>query len=217
MDRSQSGRCQLYRDTTCTEDTTGRKARTMSITRYARAKRIVAVIFAASILSGCAADAGTDAPEPSSGAITTEAELSAPTGKTILKITGEISGSNHKNGVHLDMATLEDMPVVETTLYEPFLKTDITFSGVMMEDFLKVIGADPSAGGVRMTALDDFVADLPMSDLMSGTVMLATRQDGAPLKVREGGPARIVFMNQDGLGANTDMWIWSVYTMKVHS
>lgn len=189
----------------------------MSITRYTRAKRVVAVIFAASILSGCAADAGTDAPAPSSGEITTATELPAPTGKTIIKITGEISKSNHDKGIHLDMATLEDMPTVETTLYEPFLKTDVTFSGVMMEDFVKIIGADPGAGGIRMTALDDFVADLPMSDLMSGTVMLATRQDGAPLKLREGGPARILFLNQDGLGSNTDMWIWSVYRMQVHS
>lgn len=188
----------------------------MLIDRYARGKKVLAVLFAASVLGGCAADAGTEAPKPSSGAVAEGDEIPAPTGKRILRVTGDISQSNHPKGVHLDLATLEDMPTVEATIYEPFLKTDVTFSGVMMEDFLEVVGADPDAGGVHMIALDDFVAELPIADLTSGTVMLATRQDGKPLKLRAGGPSRIVFLNQEGLGSNTDMWIWSVEHMKVH-
>lgn len=179
-------------------------------------KKVVAVVFAASLLAGCSAEEAPKAASPQDGGIAAGDQIPSPASKTILEITGDITQKNTNEGIRLDMATLEDMPIVEATVYEPFLKADVDFSGVMMDDFVKIIGADPEAGGIRMTALDDFVADIPMSDLTSGTVLLATREDGKPLKVRAGGPARIVFLSDEGTGANTDMWIWSVKHMEVH-
>jgi hypothetical protein len=46
-------------------------------------------------------------------------------------------------------------------------------------------------------------------------VLLATRSGGAAIAISDGGPARIVFLSDDGLGANSDNWIWSVTRIEV--
>ena len=149
----------------------------------------------------------------SDGKLSSSDEIPAPKSKTILTVAGAVRQSNSAQGIELDMRTLEQLPITETTIYEPFLKKDVTFSGIMMDDFVEVVGG-VDADAVVFTALDDFQATLSMPVLRSSTVMLATRQEGEWMKVRAGGPIRIVFLDNEGSGSNTDNWIWSVAHMK---
>ena len=183
------------------------KARSMSCKLFVLGSAIA-------MLSAC----GVAEPAPviekkSDGKLSSSDEIPAPKSETILSVTGAVTQSNSAKGIEFDMRTLEQMPITEVTVYEPFLKKDTSFSGIMMDDFVEIVGAE-NASALLMTALDDFQATLSIPVLTSSTVMLATREEGERMKPRAGGPIRIVFLENEGPGANTDNWIWSVAHMK---
>lgn len=178
----------------------------------------VALLAAATIVAACGegpADPSTD--EMSKGTLTAASTIPRPESKAILTVTGSISKSNSDRGLKLDMDTLDEMPTAEATVFEPFVKHDVTFSGVMLDDLLTIAGADRNAESLFMTALDDYTVDLATSDLEGARAMLATRENGEPIKLRAGGPVRIVFLTDGVLGSNPDTWIWSVKTIEVRT
>lgn len=138
-----------------------------------------------------------------------------PGSEPILTIKGAITESNSANGVELDVETLAEMPMTEVDVYEPFIKEDRTFTGVMLDDLLEIVGIESRAGSIFMQALDDYSMELSIADASGASAMVAIEEEGKPIKVRHGGPARIVFLTDGKIAANTDMWIWSVNRMKV--
>ena len=186
-----------------------------------KAKRATCMLLAvlgaaAAILGGCSEPKTAIAQPSSEGELSAASDIPAPSGATILTVKGAISKSNSAKGIRLDMATLEQMPITKATVYEPFLKMKVSFSGVLMDDFVEVVGAK-EASKIIMTALDDFQAEIPKAELESSSVLLATREEGKRMKIRAGGPIRIVFLHDEGLGSNTDAWIWSVVRMQVQA
>jgi hypothetical protein len=164
-------------------------------------------------LAACAhpTDASDKAPLDAGAAVA----FDRPTGKTILSIDGAISEHNEGKDLALDVASIEDLPQQTVTLFEPFVKQDIEFTGVLLSDVLAAAGMSSDAAVLSMTALDDYHVDLMLSQMDTSQVLLATRSGGAAIPVSDGGPARIVFLTDDGMGANTDNWIWSVTSIEV--
>jgi hypothetical protein len=146
------------------------------------------------------------------GTLSQRSEIPPPAGKPVLTLKGAVSKING-SALALDLATIEEMPTVTATVDEPFLDEKVTFSGVLLEDFMEIVGANPRSEKIAMSALDDYQVELPLSDLNPARVLIATRQEDDRIKIREGGPTRIVFLDQDRLGSNADMWIWSLETM----
>ncbi len=64
-------------------------------------------------------------------------------------------------------------------------------SGVLMRDLVKYVGG--TGENVKVTALDGYAMDVPVSDFMNYDVILATEIDGRKLAIREKGPAWIVY------------------------
>ena len=139
---------------------------------------------------------------------------SAPalTGKPVFSIKGKGIDDRFADGLELDIATLERLRVVEAEIEDPWEKRSITYRGVLMSDLVRAIALD-GAAAMRFTALDDYEVTLPMKDLLSGDVLLATSADGERLGIEHGGPTRIVFLPKSVAGSNQDMWIWSVAAM----
>ena len=178
--------------------------------------RSVALVALAAMLGACGqSSANVGEASTSKGALSVDAEIPAPQGKPVLTIKGAISKSNSAEGVQLDLETIAEMPTVEARIFEPFLKTDVTFTGVMVDDLLATVGAEPEAKNIFMKALDDYSVDLAAADVSPSEAMLAFEEEGEPIKIRNGGPVRIVFLGEGAISANSDMWIWSVNRMTV--
>jgi len=133
----------------------------------------------------------------------------APVGQPILTVTGGSAHANSADGLALDMATLERLRVVSATVFEPYEKKHLNFSGVEMADVLRLAGV-PKTASVHLTALDDYQVDLTAAELAAGGLMLATRLDGQAIPVASGGPTRLVFLDGTAAGKDGRQWIWSV-------
>ncbi len=135
--------------------------------------------------------------------------LPAPKGKAILTLSG-VAHPNAGHDLKLDLATLDEMPTVDATVYEPFLKHDVRFEGVLLSDLIGYAGVDGNAT-MTVTALDDYEVAFPLDQMDETRVLVATRADGAAIDVLDGGPTRFVFLDgSSGLGANSDNWVWSL-------
>ncbi len=138
-----------------------------------------------------------------------------PKGRTVLKLSGSVSNHNAGASLAFDQKTLDAMATASATIYEPFVKRDIRFTGIPMSTLLARAGISGTATEVAVHALDDYRVEFKVADLMTPGVLLATRADGAVIPIAKGGPIRLVFPPQSAAGKNKDVWIWSIDTMTV--
>lgn len=144
------------------------------------------------------------------GSIAVGDPIPAPRGKAVLRVTGVESGNAGTHATAVDFRTLEQMPQVKVRVHEPFLKRDMSFSGVRMSDLLAVMGVSPSAGSIYMHALDDYHVTFTRGQMTSSGAVLATRANGARIAIKDGGPIRIIHSRSGKVADNSDNWIWSV-------
>ena len=180
----------------------------LNLDEFRRSLGAVGLLSMALVGSACAGG------DPPSAAVTTVSVAqvldlnSAPalTGEPVFTIKGKGIDDRFADGLELDIATLERLRVVDAVIEDPWEKRSITYRGVLMSDLVEAVAPD-GATALRFTALDDYQVTLPMKDLLSGDVLLATSADGARLAVEDGGPTRIVFLPDSAAGRNKDLWI----------
>ena len=183
------------------------------------------MITLTSACSGSSADRAT-APAPtatgatakiiSPASLTVGQAVSAPKEKPVLTLTGKISTENQNGALVLDRPTLERLGVQQVRLYEPWVKANMDFRGVWLQDLLGVAVVKPDATSLHIVALDDYAVNLSLADVRAGGIMVATRAgDGSMIPIDKGGPTRIVFMDGVKAGVNPDQWIWSIKTIDV--
>jgi hypothetical protein len=190
--------------------------------------RIGAVVCLLALAGACGSGPGTTgaAPEPTAAVFSSEVisaarlragqAVPAPAEKPVFTMSGQISVTNQDGALVFDQPTVEQLGVQQVKLYEPWVKKDLVFRGVWLQDLLAVAGVAPGATRVHITALDDYAVDLTVADIKAGGIMLATRAgDGSAIPIDEGGPTRIVFMDSVEAGANADQWVWSIKSIEV--
>jgi hypothetical protein len=167
----------------------------------------------AALMLGAALVAGCSSASPAS----TATAIPAPAGDAVLTMSGRISSTNDPNGLALDLSTIEDMGLVRYTVHDPWLDDDLEFTGVLVTDLLRVAGAAPDATSLRITALDDYMVEIPIADAVRWPIMLATQTDGAPMAIEDKGPTRIVYPANPEIDTlkTKDLWIWQITTIEV--
>ena len=145
--------------------------------------------------------------------------IPAPTGEVVLTVDGKISQKNAGDKLELDMATLESMGLVKFDVTDPFDKTKKVFSGVLISQFLKVVGAAPEATSLHLVATDDYAVDYVMADNQKWPVLIATQLEGSPIPLDKGGPIILVFPFDDFAELDhsvyDSLWIWALTTITV--
>ncbi len=145
--------------------------------------------------------------------------IPSPTGEVILIVTGNISAKNNGDTLELDMATLEKFGVVKYDIDDPWMKTTVNYSGVLLSNFLKMVGASPSAENVRIIALDDYAVDITVTEVQKWPVLLATQSNGAYMSMAENGPTRILFpfgrYSDIDVVLYQDLSIWNIKSIEV--
>lgn len=117
--------------------------------------------------------------------------LAAPDGAVILTVTGQIDQTNADQEAHLDLGLLTAMGRVEiktSTIWTDGLQH---FEGVPLATVMAAVGAHGSV--LRVTALNDYAVDIPISDAVPGGPLLAFQMNGVALSPRDKGPIWLVY------------------------
>ena len=143
----------------------------------------------------------------------------APKGDVILTLEGKIGQANVSGKLQFDMATLESIGTVQYEVDDPFAKKKVVYTGVLLSQLLKVAGAAANGTTLTLKALDDYSADMKVSDVNKWPILVATKADGAYMPVDKNGPLISVlpFSNFPEIDHVTydALWIWSLSAINV--
>lgn len=117
--------------------------------------------------------------------------LAAPTGPVVLEVSGAIANTTDGNVASFDVAMLDGLASAETVTRTPWYDGAKTFSGPLGSAVLDAVGATGTT--MIVTAINDYVTEIPVSDFRDYPVLLATRLDGQLMSVREKGPIFVIY------------------------
>ena len=144
-------------------------------------------------------------------------DLSEPAGDIVLEVSGAIAVRNGENSAQFDMAMLRGLPTVSLSTGTSVTDGSSDFEGFLLRDFLSGLGATGTI--VRASALNDYVVDIPMSDIERFDVIVAHSMDGEPLPLQDKGPLWIVYP-RDAHPELQDIrydyrWVWQLNALEV--
>lgn len=146
-----------------------------------------------------------------------KSQLSFPSGRVILEISGAIEHTTDGTAALFDLPMLHEMPVTAFQTSTPWTDGQVAFEGVSISDLMAVVGAKGET--LNVTALNDYTAKIPLSQLRDAGAILAYAMNGARLSVRDKGPLWVVFPFDKDPAYQTDVYwsnsIWQVKMMVV--
>lgn len=92
------------------------------------------------------------------------------------------------------------------------------YEGVLLQDLLHNVGTEKCTS-LLISALDGYQVKIPCEDFEKWPVLLATRQNGKKMSIRQKGPIRIIYpLDIGGDIASSDMrsrWIWAIQSISI--
>ena len=120
--------------------------------------------------------------------------LEAPQGPVILTVSGRLRTPNRDSQAAFDMGMLERMPQASIHTKTPWYPQARRFTGPLLRDVLALAGGQlGSTSKLRVTALNDYVVEIPGDDVQRFDLVLARLLDDKPMPVRDKGPLFIVY------------------------
>lgn len=131
-----------------------------------------------------------------------------------IKLSGQLNADVPKV---VTVADLEKLKLTTYKSYNPFLKTDEVFTGVLLGDLASHF-ATPSTNAITLTAIDGYAVTVYKDEWIRFNVLLATRVGGKHIEVKDSGPARIVFASE-GISKEDQRkyvrkWVWLIHKIK---
>src|SRR5690606_26582382 len=117
--------------------------------------------------------------------------LDKPKGPVLLTITGAIEVTNAPGAAEFDAEMLQALPGRATTTGTPWTQGKPTYEGPLLRSILDAVGARGDT--LKVGALNDYSADIPIEDIQSYDVILAVTKDGQPISIRDKGPLIVVY------------------------
>lgn len=113
-------------------------------------------------------------------------------GPVLLRVSGAIAETNTAEGTaEFDRTMLLALAQRDTLTKTPWYDEVSTFSGPLVRALLEAVGAEGST--LRVIALNDYQAEVPVRDFFDYEVILAMSRNGKTLSVREHGPFFIIY------------------------
>ncbi|MBW6396603.1 hypothetical protein KPL78_02035 [Roseomonas sp. HJA6] len=106
----------------------------------------------------------------------------------VLQVAGSIAPPSPRL---LDLAALDAIGLEPLVTRTPWTQGPQHFSGVTLARLLASLGAFGDT--LRVVALNDYAAAMPIAEVLASDGFLATRQDGEPIPIRNRGPFWILF------------------------
>ncbi len=143
--------------------------------------------------------------------------MAMPQGDAILTVTGAITNTNGEGAATFDLAMLEALPGHETRTTTPWYDGAQDFSGPLGSALLEAVGA--TGDTLVVTAINDYVTEIPVSDFETWPVILATRYNGQIMSVRDKGPLFVIYPFDSDATLNTEIYYgrsaWQVKSIEV--
>lgn len=117
--------------------------------------------------------------------------LEAPEGPAVLVVSGKVGQPNVGDEAHFDKAMLESLEQHETITRTPWYDGEVHFSGPLGRAILEAAGA--VGENMRVVALNEYAATIPVSDFAHYDVILAMQANGKVLRVRDQGPLFVIY------------------------
>lgn len=141
------------------------------------------------------------------------AELAPAHGKIILTVTGKIKHTNHLNRAEFDQQLLESLEQHEVATSNPWFADQNTYRGPLGRAIIKAVGAE-DATIMRISSINSFLADIPVSDFMDYDVILALQKNGQLQSIRDRGPLFVIYPFDQRANLRTQMHynrsVWQV-------
>ncbi|MDP2086973.1 MAG: hypothetical protein Q8K20_17400 [Gemmobacter sp.] len=148
---------------------------------------------------------------------TAAAPLPEPTGRVILELAGAIAANNGNSAARFDLAMLDALPQRETVTRTPWYDGAQIFSGPLMADLINAVGGAGSA--LRVVAINDYAVEIPIADIATYPIILASRLGGQPMSVREKGPLFVIYPFDESPALNNEIYysrsVWQVKRIEV--
>tara|TARA_R110001599_G_scaffold296915_2_gene501159 strand:- start:688 stop:1203 length:516 start_codon:yes stop_codon:yes gene_type:complete len=117
--------------------------------------------------------------------------LEVPEGPVILVVSGKVGQTNVGNEAHFDKAMLESLRQHETITRTPWHDGVMRFSGPLVRTILEAVDAEGE--DIRVVALNEYAATVPISDFENYDVILAMQANGKALRIRDQGPLFVIY------------------------
>lgn len=144
--------------------------------------------------------------------------LDAPKGPVVLTVTGAITETNAPDGAEFDLDMLKALAQKSTVTATPWTEGTVTFDGPLGRALLDAVGAKGET--MKVTALNDYSADVPVEDFRKHDVILATAMDGKPMSVRDKGPLFIIYPFNSEPDLYTEVYfnrsVWQIARIDIH-
>ncbi len=114
-----------------------------------------------------------------------------PKGTVILTVTGNVEKTNFEGGIQLDLEMLQALGTTRFETSTIWTEGPQIFEGVSLATLVKELGITGSV--LEATAINDYFTEVPISDAVEGGPIIAFRQNGEVLSVRDKGPLWIVY------------------------
>ena len=117
--------------------------------------------------------------------------LPEPSGEVLLTISGNIDCPNVGDEALFDREMLMDIAPTVTETRTPWHPDLGRYEGPLLREVLAA--AVVRGERVRVRALNDFEAEIPLAQLHEYDVILAMKRNGSPLQIREFGPLFVLY------------------------
>jgi len=143
--------------------------------------------------------------------------LAAPKGDPILEIGGKIGVTNAPGKAVFDRETLEAVGLETIKTTTPWHSGQVTFEGVPLDKLMRLVGATGKT--VRVVALNDYAATVPIDDFAKFNVILAMKRDGQYMPVRDKGPLFVIYPYDSSPELKSQVYyarsVWQVKSLEV--
>lgn len=149
-------------------------------------------------------------------------QLPEPTGPVILTISGDIEHANSRSEhqeplIEFDLPMLEALNDTRFSTATPWTEGQPVWEGISIEKLLEFAGA--RSQHLKIHALDDYAVTIDDFDFGEYPVVLANRQNGKHMSIRNLGPLWIMFPfdNYPELltEVNKSRAVWQVFRIEV--
>lgn len=117
--------------------------------------------------------------------------LDAPTERVVLTVSGAIDDTNAGGQAEFDMPMLKALAGRSAEMETPWTEGSTRFDGPLLQSVLDAVGAQGKS--LRITALNDYSAEVPMEDAVEFDTMLAIAMNGEAMSIRDKGPIFMVY------------------------
>ena len=135
----------------------------------------------------------------------------------ILTLAASTANSAGVHTVEFTRAQLASLPTVSVTTTNPWTQGQHVYLGFSAEALLNL--AKMTGQTLKITALNDYATEIPLTDFIDYGAIFATHMDGQPMGVRHRGPIMVIYpfdtypeiRNETFYGRS----IWQIRTLQI--